>query len=361
LFGSLRNLRQVDIGFRKDHVLLISIRPGLSNYTSERAGRLYRELCRRFNALPGVTSVTLSMDTPLGGVSYTAGASAPGQPQSTKIEASLNAIGSRFFETMGIPLLAGRDLNPRDEELEAPVAIVSENVARILFPNQNPLGGHIKIGNSLLEIVGVVKETRYNGLREPATPMVYRPYSQMPEFWEELFFGIRTTSDPASLVTEVRRELHEAASDVPVFSLSTLDDRVSAGLVREHMVSTLSTWFGAFALLLASIGVYGTLSYSVAERRREIGIRHALGAGNRAIIWTILRQVFKVTFGGIVLGLPAALAAARLLKSLLYGVTSFEPSILIVVVAILAVAILAGYLPARRASRIDPMVALRQG
>jgi putative ABC transport system permease protein len=358
MLGSLRKLRQVDAGFRPDHVLLMSIRPELSGYGGSRAARLYQDLQRRFSALPGVRSVTLSMDTPLGGVSYTAGASRPGSSNAT--EASVNSVGPRFFETMGIPFRMGRDLTARDNDHTASVAVVSESVASRLFPGGNPLGERITIGGSSLEIVGVAKDTRYQSLRAPAQPMVYRPYLQMPDFWEELFFGIRTVGDPESILPEVRRELHETAPNVPAFSLSTLDEQVDATLVQERMVSTLSACFGIFALVLAAIGLYGRLDYAVVERTREIGIRLALGAPRPSVCWTILREVLALVVGGVAIGLPLAMASARAIQSLLYGLQPFDPFTLTAVVfTLVAVAAMAGYIPAHRAAHVDPMEALR--
>ena len=362
LLSSLRKLRQIDPGFREDHVLLMSIRPALSNYDGPRSAQLYRELYRRFSTLPGVKSATLCGDAPLGGVSYTAYTSVPGAAarQSEQMVASVNAAGPRFFETMGIPLLSGRDLNSRDDDRAPRVAVISERIASALFPGKNFLGQRIEIGGSSMEIVGVAKETRYNGLREPPSAMVYRPYLQMPDTWEELFLAIRTASDPETVVSLVRRELRDAAPNVPVFSLTTLEKQVDASLVRERMVSTLCTWFGGFALLLASIGLYGRLAYAVVERTREIGIRLALGARRSVVMWAILRDVLALVLCGIAIGLPLAVASATAIQSLLYGLAPFDPwTLSIVVITILAVAASAGYIPARRASRVDPMVALR--
>jgi predicted permease len=362
LLGSLRKLQHVDAGFRKDHVLLMSIRPGLSGYNGPRSEQLYADLYQRFSALPGVRSVTLSMDTPLGGVSYTSGASLPGSTaqQSDALQVNVNSVGPRFFETMGIPLLRGRELGPRDDDRGPRVAVISESVALNLFRGRSALGEHINIDQSSMEIVGVTKDTRYHSLREPAQPMVYRPYLQMRKTWEELFFGIRTTGDPDAITALVRRELHNAAPDVPVFSLSTLEKQVDATLVQERMVSTLSAWFGGFALLLASIGLYGRLAYAVVERTREIGIRLALGARRTVVMWAILREVIALVLCGLAIGLPLAIASARAIRSLLYGLPPFDPSTLsAVAVTILGVAALAGYVPAFRASRVDPMVALR--
>ncbi len=362
LLGSLRKLRQVDPGFRPDHVLLMSIRPGISGYQGPRAANLYGDLYRRFSALPGVQSVTLSMDTPLGGVSYTAAASLPGSSGAPgdSMQVSVNSIGPRFFETLGTPLVMGRELDLRDDRLAPLVAVIGESVARGLFPGMNPLGRRIAIGGDTMEVVGVVKDTRYQNLREPAQPMVYRPYLQFPGTWEELFFGIRTAGDPLKTVGLVRHELREAAPNVPVFSLSTLDERVDATLTQERMVAVLTAWFGGFALLLAAIGLYGRLAYAVVERTREIGIRLALGAARGEVMWTILRQVLAMVSGGIAIGLPLAILSARAIASLLFGLAPFDPATLGAVAMVTLVAsILAGWIPATRAARVDPMVALR--
>jgi ABC-type antimicrobial peptide transport system permease subunit len=238
--------------------------------------------------------------------------------------------------------------------------VISASVAKALFPSRSPLGEQITIGGSSMEIVGVAKDTRYQSLRLPAQPMLYRPYLQMPDFWEELFFGIRTVGDPESIVPAIRRELHETAPNVPVFSLSTLEGQVDATLVQERMVSTLSAWLGVFALLLAAVGLYGRLDYAVVERTREIGIRLALGARRPAVFWTILREVLGLVACGVAIGLPLAMASARAIRSLLYELPPFDPATLTaVIISIVAAAALAGYIPAHRASRVDPMEALR--
>jgi putative ABC transport system permease protein len=358
LIGSLRKLRQVDAGFREDHVLLLSIRPGLSGYSGSRAAQLYQDLYQRFSALPGVRSVTLSMDTPLGGVSYTA--EVYQRRPSDVLVVSVNSVGPRFFETMGIPVRIGRNVSQRDNERALQVAVISDSVAGALFPGRSPLGERITIGQSSMEIVGVVKDTRYQSLRASAQPMVYRPYLQMPDTWEELFFGIRTVADPESMVPAIRRELRDMAPNVPVFSLGTLEEQVDATLVQERMVSTLSAWFGIFALLLAAVGLYGRLDYAVVERTREIGIRLALGAQRPIVFWTILREVLGPVACGVAIGLPLATASAGAIQSLLYGLPPFDPSTLTVVVfTIVGAAAMAGYIPAYRASRVDPMEALR--
>jgi predicted permease len=336
----------------------MSIRPELSGYSGSRAAQLYQDLYQRFSALPGVRSVTLSMDTPLGGVSYTAGATRNGS--SDGIEVSVNSVGPRFFETMDIPIRMGRDVSSRDNDRAPRIAVISESVAQGLFRGRNPLGEQITIGESSMVIAGVAKDIRYQSLRAPTQPMVYRPYLQVTDTWEELFFGIRTIADPESIVPAVRRELRETAPNVPVFSLSTLDEQVDATLVQERMVSTLSACFGMFALLLAALGLYGRLDYAVVERTREIGIRLALGAQRPIVFWTILRDVLWLVFGGVAIGLPLAIASTRAIQSLLYGLQPFDPlTLTTVVITIVAAAAMAGYIPAHRASRVDPMEALR--
>jgi predicted permease len=361
LLGSLRKLRQVDPGFRPEHVLLMSIRTATSGYDGPRTGILYGDLYRRFSALPGVESVTLSMDTPLGGVSYTADATLPGSASpADRMHLSVNSVGPRFFETMGTPLLMGRELGIRDDGGAPLVAVIGESVARSLFAGRNPIGQHFVMGKDSMEVVGVAKDIRYQSLREPAQPMIYRPYLQDPGTWEELFFAIRTTGDPLRMAALVRRELHEAAPNVPPFTLSTLDERVDASLTQERMVSALSAWFGGFALLLAAIGLYGRLAYAVVERTREIGIRMALGADKGDVRRVVLRDGAGMTLPGIGVGLVAALGLVRLMSALLFGVKPTDVVTFASVAALLLiVAFLACYLPARRAAALDPMQALR--
>ncbi|MGH9722442.1 MAG: ADOP family duplicated permease, partial [Bryobacteraceae bacterium] len=295
LMGSLRNLQQVDAGFRKDRILLVSLRPGLSNYRGPRTVQLYQELYRRIHALPGVQSVALSAQPPLGGLAITTN------------DFSINSVGPGFFETMGIPLLAGREVSERDDATAPAVAVISESVARRMFPDRNPLGQRLDAFGTESEVVGVVKDAHYQNLRQPAEPMVYRPYLQTRD--GDLTFGIRTNGNPEALISLVRRELREVARDVPISSLSTLEARVDATLVRERMVSNLSALFGGFALLIAAIGLYGRLSYAVAERTGEIGVRMALGARQSWVVWMVLRDALGLTSCGIAIGVPLALAS----------------------------------------------------
>jgi predicted permease len=341
LLESLRKLQHhVDPGFRKEHVLLMTIRP--DNYKGQSALSLHREILHRLAAIPGVEVVTTFMDAPLGGSSIT-----------TK-GFSINQVGPGFFEAMGIPLLAGRAMTEQDAVEARPVAVISAKVARQFFPDRSPLGGHLNVFGTDRVVVGVVGDARYRSLRQPAEAMVYEP-----EFGPGSY-AIRTAGDPRALAGFVRRELREIAKDVPVWSLDTLDALVDGTLVQERMVSSLCGLFGAFALLIASIGLYGRLSYAVAERTGEIGVRMALGARQSAVLWMVLRDAVILAFCGVAIGLPLALASTRLISALLFAVTPTDPPFLFAIAAsIIAVSVIAGYIPARRAASVDPVVALR--
>jgi len=340
LLESLRKLGQIDPGFRKEHVLLLTIRP--DNYKGQSAVSLHREILHRLAAIPGVEVVTTFTDAPLGGSSVT-----------TK-GFSINYVGPGFFETMGIPLLAGRALNEQDAVEKRPVAVISARVARQFFLDRNPLGQHLDVFGKDRVVVGVVGDARYRGLRQPAEPMVYEP-----EFGPGSY-GLRTTGDPQAISGYVRSELRDVARDVPVWSIDTLDALVDGTLVQERMVSSLCSVFGVFALLIASIGLYGRLSYSVAERTGEIGVRMALGARQSSVLWMVLRDALILAFGGIATGLPLALASTKLLRTLLFGVRPTDATTFVVIaVAIIGVSMIAAYIPARRAASVDPVVALR--
>jgi predicted permease len=340
LLGSLRKLQQVEPGFRKEHVLLLTIRP--DNYKGQAAVSLHREILHRLTAIPGVEVVTTFMDAPLGGSSIT-----------TK-GFSINYVGPGFFEAMGVPLLEGRALTEQDAVEGRPVTVISARVARQFFPDRSPLNQHLDVFGKDRVVVGVVGDARYRSLRQPAEAMVYEP-----EFGPGSY-ALRTAGDPRALAGLVRRELHDVARDVPVWSLDTLDALVDGTLVQERMVSGLCGLFGVFALLIASIGLYGRLAYSVAERTGEIGVRMALGARQSGVVWMVLRDALRLTLSGIAIGLPLALVSTKLLRTLLFAVTPTDAATLVSIAAsVIGVSVIAGYIPARRAARVDPVVALR--
>jgi predicted permease len=267
-----------------------------------------------------------------------------------------------FFETMGIQLFRGRDFNVQDEIGAPKVAIINETLARDFFGNDNPLGRRIGVGEKQpeREIIGVIKDTKYRDLKEQAPRTVYVPLAQATAMSAELTLHARTAGEPANLVAAIRREVETLDKNLPVYNVRTFNDLVAQSIYRERLIATLSGFFGLLALLLASLGLYGVMAYSVARRTREIGIRLALGAQTSDVLKLIVRHGMGLALVGIGLGVVAAWASMRVLANLLFGVS---PTDLLTFVSIplvlVAVALLACYLPARRAAKVDPLTALR--
>ncbi len=357
---SLVRLHQVDAGFAKGDVLLIGVRPGIGGYEKERARQLYEDLYVRFGSLPGVRSVTLSMDTPLGGLSWSETISTSGRPRLPDDPAVyFNFVGPRFFETMGIPLVSGRDFRT-DDDRRSSTAVISESVARRYLSNRTPLGEHLLIGDARVEIVGVVKDVRYRSIRDETQETVYRPYLQQPRSWEQLTFVLRTDTDPTALTDIVRREVRALAPTVPLYSVSTLGAQFDASITTERLLASLSGFFGGMAVLLMAIGVYGTLTYAVSHRTRELGVRLALGAERRDIARLLLGGALVPVCVGLLVGLPLAFAASRVTQSALFGIASSDPVAYSAgAVLLVGVAATAAWIPAQRAARTDPMTTLR--
>jgi predicted permease len=372
---TLQKLRSVDGGFRQDHVLVVRVSTA-STIRGVNARALYEELYARFSALPAVESVSMSMDTPLsGGLSMGAGITVPGRPADSG-DAPLvyyNFVGPRFFETMGIPVLSGRDFTIRDDERAANRVVISDSVARRYFRGEDPLGRQILVGNpqcrkcpspALASILGIVKDVRYTSLRADAPLMIYRPYRQETSAPADTFL-IRTSSDtPEALTPVLHAEIRSAAPALPLPSVVSLADQVAGSLVEERVLATLSSAIGVLAATLAAIGIYGVVASAVARRQREIGIRMALGALRGQIARMVVGDAFRIVAVGLALGIPAAFAAALAARSLLAGVlfelSPTDPLILLSsTAAILVIASLAAYVPARRAARIDPVASLK--
>jgi len=262
-------------------------------------------------------------------------------------------------------LLAGRDFDSHDTLQSPQVAIINQTMAKKFFAGQNPIGKRYREedGDKLsapIEIVGVVKDAKYRELRDEVPPTAYLAASQGPFFRLPLAFEVRTAGAPASLIPGVKSAIAEVNHDVSL-QFTTLSTQIDESLTRERLLATLSGFFGALALLLATIGLYGVMSYNVARRRNEIGIRMALGAEQRRVLTMVLREVAILIAAGLIIGIAAALTTTRLIESFLYGIKSTDPLTLCLAAGVLAlVAAIAGYLPARRASRLDPMTALRE-
>ncbi|HEX8185453.1 MAG TPA: FtsX-like permease family protein, partial [Blastocatellia bacterium] len=363
---TLQNLQNVDLGFNRENVLLFKIDPTLNGYKGERLVNLYSQILQRIEALPGVRSASLSryalisnssMITDIKVEGYTP---APGEEKYVYAQ----SIGEKFFDTMEIPLLLGRGFNSQDDMNAQKVAVINETMARKYFPGDNPIGKFFSPGGpknkEQIEVVGMVKDAKYSTVRRKTPPTYYTPYLQNQSSLGSMSFEVRTEGNPTDLVATIREIVQGVDSNLPLFNVKTQSEQVNATLAQERLFARLSSFFGLLALMLASIGLYGLMSYTVARRTHEIGIRMALGARAGNVLWMVMREILILVLTGIIIGLPAALAATQLISSMLFGLTPTDPvTITFATLFMIAVAAFAGYLPARKASRVDPMVALR--
>jgi predicted permease len=349
--GTLRNLQKLDPGFRHDGVLLVyadtrrAMTPALA--------ALYREKFETLARIPGVVAASVSANTPLSGGYWTAPVSIHGQEQPGTVH--FNSVSPRFFEALRVPVLAGRDFTLHDT---APVGIVNEAFAKLYFPHVDPLSQHVFTRSFAdVQIIGVVRDSISQDLRKAPPPALYVPFFQFPT--EFPTFVIRAAGSLSDVSSALRREFQPISPGRPV-RIDTLTSHVEAALVQEQLMAVLATSFGALALLLAGVGLYGLLAYTVARRTAEVGIRMALGAGRGNVMWLVLRDALRLLAVGIVLGVPATLAASRLIQSMLFGLTPNDPAAILTAGALLAATgLLAAWVPARRASKVDPMISLR--
>jgi len=355
---SLENLRNVDAGFHHEGVLLIDLDPRRAGYKEARLASLYQEMLARMTALPGVRSASLSEFTPLSGGIWSDRVLVEGQASGT---AHFNSIAPGYFDTIRTPLLLGRDFTLRDDSAAPTAAIVNEAFVRQFLHSGNPLGRHVSTAGALkqnLEIVGVVKDAVSFSLRNPAPPAVYLSCFQRPMGGATL--EVLASGALAQVSTAVRQAIHDRLPDAPLV-VQTFSAQVDRSLIQERLMATLASFFGVLALGLAAVGLYGVMSYGVTRRTGEIGIRMAVGARAGDVLWLVLRGTFGLVGVGVMLGLPAAWAASRLVATMLFGLSPTDPVTVAFATAVLVlVAALAAYLPARRASRVDPVVALRE-
>jgi predicted permease len=359
---SLRNLQTVDDGYHTDQVVTMALDPAQSGYKAEQLRSFYDQLSERVAALPGVKTATYTYYVPMSGGFSRYGIEVPGyQPRPGEDMGVLqNQVGAQFFATFGIPLLAGREFNAQDTPESPKVVIVNESLARRFFGAESPLGRRITLENYKdLEIIGVVADAKYRTLKEALPQTAYLPFSQYSTLRERTL-SVRAAGRASALVAALRREVRGLDPQLPVFNIKTFAEQINESVSRERLVALLSSFFGLFALLLAALGLYGVMAYAVVRRTREIGIRMALGAQVGNVLWLVLRETLLLIFIGIAIGLPVALAASRLTEGLLFGLTANDPlTLALAVLVLIAIAALAGYLPARRAARVDPLVALR--
>jgi len=362
---SLTNLLRLNPGFRAERLLTFAINPGLSGYTDASTLPLFERLQDRLEALPGVTSVAAAQLTPLGNNNMSTSITAEGYQASEDedIECELNLISPGYFQTMGVPLVAGREFTGADRADAPKVAIVNEAFAKYFFRDQSPIGRHIlqSKGNAKpdIQIVGVVRNSKHSSLREKTARFYYLPYLQEPKSRRIAFF-VRTTRDDITLPNEVRSLMREIDLNIPVVNLGWMQARVEESVYIDRLVAWLGGALGALAALLSAVGLYGVVAYVTTRRTTEIGIRMALGALKKDVLWLVMKEATWLAIAGTFAGSLISLALGRLIETQLFGLKAADPIVAGAAVALLSVIILlAGYIPARRAAQVDPMVALR--
>ena len=361
---TLVNLTRMDMGFTKENVLLFQVDESSAGYKEDsRLLRLYQEIEQRVSALPGIHAASFSFFTFNQGGWTTRISTATPLENGDRI-VSHNVVGPGYFATMGIPLLMGRSFGAHDTKNSTKVAVVNETLAKRYFPGQSPIGQHFHIGGpeagaeNEREIIGVVKDAKYFNLREAANAAAYYPHAQRIQYLGD--FEVRFSGDLAAAITAVRSAVAKVDPNLPISDARTLVQQIDRSIVDQRLIAKLSGFFALLALFLACIGIYGVTSYSVTRQTREIGIRMALGAKRNQVLSLILRQTILVLVIGLVVGAPAVLAAQRLISTQLYGLPPIDPiSISVASGLLIAATILAGYLPARKGTKVDPMEALR--
>jgi len=376
---SLKNLSNLGTGFPAERLVGFNIDPSLSGYTPQQLNTFYQQLTDSLGAIPGVQSVAVAsmriMENDEWDSGLTAEGYSPTKPDDHP-QAYMNQIGPGYFATLGVPIVAGRDFRLTDNRVvkragatdefdtTPTTVIINEKFAQRFFAGRNPVGMHLGFGtdpgtHTDMEIIGVVKDIKYTNLRDEIPIQAYVPYMNSP-YLGGMTTYVRTAGEPNQLMSSVRAKMRELDANVPIYAMRTMDEQISNSLSTERMIASLSTVFGFVATVLAIIGLYGVMSYSVAQRTREIGIRIALGAEQGKVIGMVMREVVTLIMIGVGVGVPAALVLTRVVKSQLYGLEAHDPWTLGLATGLLAmVACAAGYVPALRASRVDPMKALR--
>jgi predicted permease len=361
---TLRNLQQVNTGFDARNLLLFRVDPRLSGHQGEQTNTLYQRLFARLEAVPGVQAVTFSRHPLLSGSRgvrpfFVTGQNAASDGPSA---AHVHIVRANFLETMSVPVELGRSLREQDDARAPKAAVVNQTFARRYFSNQNPIGqrfGFSPETASQIEIVGVAGNAKYDSLREETPPTIYVPWLQEARVGQ-MNFEVRTVGDPAPLLPAIRQAVREVDGNLPLFDVKTQVEQASQSLAQEWLFATLLSFFGLLALLLAALGLYGVIAHSVAQRTQEIGIRVALGAQPRDVLRLVIGQGMRLVAPGILLGLAGAYGVTRWIASFLYEVRAVDwPTYSLIAALLLVVALLACWIPARRATKVDPLVALR--
>jgi predicted permease len=361
---TLVNLSRTTLGFRSDRLLLFELDPPRTRYSDARMTMLYQQLEEKIAAIPGVRSVSLSNIAIIGdGYSGTT-FHVPGRsPQSNQERVQINSVGTDFFRTMGIPLLQGRAFTEHDTSSAPAVAVVNQALARRFFPRENPIGQIFEAdsddANGPIQIIGIAADTRYADLRAETPPIFYIPYQQQPNA-SHMVVEVRTAPEPGAVLSQVRASVEVLDRELPMINVRTMTDQLTASLSAERIFANLTAGFGLLALVLASIGIYGIMTYTVSRRNQEIGLRMALGEQRASVVWMVLREALGMLAVGIVAGIGCSLALSRFIAAQLFGLRAVDTWIYATAIALLsAVAVVSSFLPARRASAIDPLTTLR--
>jgi predicted permease len=362
---SLVNLLNVDLGLKTENVVTFRISPELSGYKPAQSRALFERAEEQLAGMPGAASVTASMVPLISGSSWGNNLTVEGfsRDPNADTHSMFNVVGPGYFRMLGVPLVAGREFAERDTLGGPKVAVVNEQFAKHFFGNQNPIGRKFARGAGDvtldIEIVGVVRDSHYSGVKQSPPKVYFTPWRQQENIGAMSFY-VRTALPTSQMLAQTRQVMSSLDADLPLENMRTLEEQVRANIRSDRIVLQLSGIFASLATLLAMLGLYGVMAYSVTRRTREIGIRLALGAPRSRIRRMVFRELLFILAAGLAVGIPAAVALARLTESQLFGVKSFDALVVTgAVVALTVAAIIAGYMPARKATRIDPMMALR--
>ncbi len=362
---TLINLQSIPSGFNQENVLLFKVDTSARGLKGDdpKVPALLNEVEQKVKAIPGVQAASFAAYTFNQGFWTTpAFTREPGLAEGQSRTIRNNIVGHDFFTTMGLPLVLGRGFGPQDIQTSQKVSVISESMASRFFPNGSPVGKRFGIdgpnSTEQIEVIGVVKDAKYGSLKEQFRPMAFYPHSQRPDVLGNLV--VRFSGSAGAVVPQIRETIRRVDRNLPIDDVVTMSEQVGRSLVQQKLVARLATFFSLLALLLACIGLYGVMSYGVARRTNEIGIRMALGARAVSVLWLVLRETLVLVVIGLVVGVLTSLAVTKTAASLLYELKPNDPlTIVLATLLLAAVAALAGYLPARRAARVDPMVALR--
>jgi ABC-type antimicrobial peptide transport system, permease component len=362
-----------DRGFDTENLLLMSLDLSIQGYTEPRGKALYDQLIKRLEAVPGILSASLAKTVPPNDWSDRLSIFYEGQapPQEVLrgrddlgLRVDANRIAPHYFRTLGIPLLQGREFADQDKEGAPAVAIISEKLAQRLWPGESPIGRRIDVPvysgplRPSVEIIGVAKDTKYRSLLTEAPLLLYLPESQ--NYDGRATVVVRTATDASLFVSAIRDEVNALDKNLPLFAVKTMSDQIASTLWQQRMAAGLIGTFGLLALVLAAVGLYGVIAHSVAQRTQEIGIRMALGATSKDVLRLVVREGLTLAIAGVIVGLVVAFACTRLMSNVLYGVSATDFTTFITASALLAaIALAASYIPARKATKVDPMVALK--